>query len=129
MAAPARRTLPLHMMIGSIIETSDDDITMSAEVWAAFDKLHSFMFDRLYFNPIAKNEEKKVDAFISRMFAYFIDTPDKLPPEFRAVYEREGAARAACDYIAGMTDTFAVQMYNELFIPQGWPMVSGIGGM
>ncbi|MBR2406623.1 MAG: deoxyguanosinetriphosphate triphosphohydrolase [Clostridia bacterium] len=125
----ANRNERFNTMIGSIIETSDDDITMSAEVWAAFDKLHSFMFDRLYFNPIAKNEEKKVDAFISRMFAYFIDTPDKLPPEFRAVYEREGAARAACDYIAGMTDTFAVQMYNELFIPQGWPMVSGIGGM
>ena len=118
-----------NTMIGSIIDNSIDDITMADEVWDAFDNLHSFMFDRLYFNPIAKNEEKKVDEFISRLFAYFIAKPDKLPPEFRAVYEQEGAARAACDYIAGMTDTFAVQMYNELFIPQGWPVVSGIRGM
>ncbi len=118
-----------NTMIGSIIDNSEDDITMSAEVWGAFDKLHSFMFERLYFNPVAKNEEKKVDEFISRLFAHFMAKPDSLPPEFRSVYEKEGAARAACDYIAGMTDTFAVQMYNELFIPQGWPVVSGIRGM
>ena len=125
----ATRNERFNTMIGSIVNNSIDDIVMSDEVWEAFDNLHTFMFERLYFNPIAKNEEKKVDEFISRLFAYFIAKPDKLPPEFRAVYEQEGAARAACDYIAGMTDTFAVQMYNELFIPQGWPMVSGIRGM
>lgn len=118
-----------NTMIGSIIDNSEDDIRMSDEVWDAFDRLHTFMFERLYYNPIAKNEEKKVDAFISRLFAYFIASPDKLPSEFRAICDCEGAPRAACDYIAGMTDTFAVQMYNDLFIPQGWPMTSGIGGM
>ena len=125
----ATRNERFNTMIGSIVNNSIDDIVMSDEVWEAFNNLHTFMFERLYFNPIAKNEEKKVDEFISRLFAYFIAKPDKLPPEFRAVCEQEGAARAACDYIAGMTDTFAVQMYNELFIPQGWPMVSGIRGM
>ncbi len=125
----ATRNERFNTMIGSIVNNSTDDIVMSDEVWEAFNNLHTFMFERLYFNPIAKNEEKKVDEFISRLFAYFIAKPDKLPPEFRAVYEQEGAPRAACDYIAGMTDTFAVQMYNELFIPQGWPMVSGIRGM
>ncbi len=125
----ATRNERFNTMIGSIIDNSQDDITMSAEVWEAFDRLHSFMFERLYYNPIAKNEEKKVDAFISRLLAHFIASPDTLPPEFRAVCEKEGAPRAACDYIAGMTDTFAVQMYNDLFIPQGWPMVSGIRGM
>ncbi len=110
------------VMIGSIVENSDDDIAMSPEVQAAFDRLHAFMFERLYYNPIAKNEEKKVDAFIGRMFCYFVEFPDRLPTEFRPILEREGAERAACDYIAGMTDTFAVKMYDDLFIPKGWPI-------
>ena len=125
----ATRNERFNTMIGSIIDNSEDDIVMADEVWEAFDRLHTFMFERLYFNPIAKNDEKKVDAFVSRLFAYYIEKPEALPPEFRAICETEGAPRAACDYIAGMTDTFAVQMYNELFIPQGWPVVSGIRGM
>lgn len=125
----ATRNERFNTMIGSIIDNSEDDIVMADEVWGAFDRLHTFMFERLYFNPIAKNEEKKVDAFVSRLFAYYIGHPETLPPEFRTICETEGAPRAACDYIAGMTDTFAVQMYNELFIPQGWPVVSGIRGM
>lgn len=120
------RNRRFNTMIGSIIDNSTDDIQMSPDVWEAFDRLHSFMFERLYYNPIAKNEEKKVDAFISRLFAYFVDSPDKLPPEFYSICEKEGAPRAACDYIAGMTDTFAVQMYHDLFIPKGWPVESGV---
>ncbi len=120
------RNRRFNTMIGSIIDNSTDDIQMSPDVWEAFDRLHSFMFERLYYNPIAKNEEKKVDAFISRLFGYFVDSPDKLPPEFYSICEKEGAPRAACDYIAGMTDTFAVQMYHDLFIPKGWPVESGV---
>ena len=103
-------------------ENSQDDIVMAPEVQAAFDRLHTFMFERLYYNPIAKNEEKKVDVFISRLFHYFVEHPDRLPVEFHPICQREGAERAACDYIAGMTDTFAVKMYNDLFIPKGWPI-------
>lgn len=115
-----------NTLIASIVENSNDDIQMSAEAQQAFDCLHTFMFERLYYNPIAKNEEKKVDAFISRLFSYFVKSPDKLPPEYHAIWEQVGAPRAACDYIAGMTDTFAVQMYHDLFIPKGWPIESGI---
>ncbi len=116
------RNARFNTMIGSIVENSQDDILMAPEVQAAFDRLHTFMFERLYYNPIAKNEEKKVDVFISRLFHYFVEHPDRLPVEFHPICEREGAERAACDYIAGMTDTFAVQMYNDLFIPKGWPI-------
>lgn len=116
------RKARFNTMIGSIIDNSEDDIVMAPQVWEAFDKLHTFMFERLYYNPIAKNEEKKVDAFVSRLFRYFAESPDRLPPEMQAICEREGAPRAACDYIAGMTDTYAVHVYNDLFIPKGWPV-------
>ena len=111
-----------NAMIGSIVKISGVDIGMAPEVQAAFDRLHAFLFERLYYNPIAKNEEKKVDVFISRMFLHFVEHPEQLPSEFQPICENEGEARAACDYIAGMTDTFAVKMYNDLFIPKGWPI-------
>ncbi len=119
------RDARFNTMIGSIIEFSDEDIGMPPAVWTAFDSLHTFMFERLYRNPIAKNEEKKVDAFIRRLFEYLVKTPDQLPPEYRVIWETESPERAACDYIAGMTDTFAIQMYNDLFVPKGWPVESG----
>ena len=116
------RNARFDTMIGSVVDNSTDDITMSPEVWGAFDRLHTFMFEKVYYNPIAKSEEKKVDEFIGRMFFYFVERPDQLPAEFRPICEREGAMRAACDYIAGMTDTFAIQKYNDLFVPKGWPI-------
>ncbi len=120
------RKARFNTMIGSIIDNSDEDIVMAPPVWEAFDRLHTFMFERLYYNPIAKNEEKKVDEFVSRLFCYFAESPDRLPAEMQPICEAEGAARAACDYIAGMTDTYAVHVYNDLFIPKGWPVESGL---
>ena len=116
------RNARFNTMIGSVVENSTDDITMSSEVWGAFERLHTFMFEKVYYNPVAKSEEKKVDEFIGRMFFYFVEHPDQLPAEFQPICQREGAMRAACDYIAGMTDTFAIQKYNDLFVPKGWPI-------
>ena len=107
-------------LIRSVIENSGEDITLAPDVQAAFDEIHTFMFDRLYLDSIAKNEEKKVDEFIGRLFAHYAGDINRLPEEFQYIAEREGTARAACDYIAGMTDNFALEKYHELFIPRGW---------
>ncbi len=107
-------------LIRSVVENSTDDIMFSPAVKEAFDALHTFMFDRLYLDSIAKNEEKKVGEFISRLYDYYAKDADRLPQEFRLIAERDGVARAACDYIAGMTDNFALEKYHELFIPRGW---------
>ncbi len=109
-------------LIGSVVTNSNDDICMAPDVQDAFDRIHSFMFERLYHDPVAKNEEKKVDAFISRLFTWFCDHTGRLPEEYRAICENENVVRAVCDYIAGMTDNFAIELYNELFIPQSWPV-------
>lgn len=107
-------------LIRSIVENSTDDIVFAPAVQQAFDAIHTFMFDRLYLDSIAKNEEKKVDEFIARLYDYYVKDADRLPEEFRLIAVRDGAERAACDYIAGMTDNFALEKYHELFIPRGW---------
>jgi dGTPase len=115
-----KRPRRFDTLIASVVENSGDDICMAPHIQSAFDRLHAFMFERLYHDPVAKNEEKKVDEFVGRLFAWFCGHPDQLPEEYRVICDREGIARAAGDYIAGMTDNFALEIYHNLFIPKRW---------
>lgn len=114
------RAARFDTLIRSVIENSGDDITLAPDVQEAFDRIHEFMFDRLYLDSIAKNEERKVDEFVGRLFAYYTEDAAHLPEEFQLIAARDGVERAACDYIAGMTDNFALEKYHELFVPRGW---------
>lgn len=115
-----RRTTRIDSLVTAIVENSADDIRMDEETARHFDALHEFMFEALYRNPIAKSEEGKVEGLVERMFAFFLQNPDKLPAEYDGIRECEGTPRAVCDYIAGMTDNYALEIYHTLFIPRGW---------
>ena len=67
-----------------------------------------------------KGEEKKAISMICQMYQFFVDHPDELPNEFISIAWQEGTPRAACDYIAGMTDGFALKTFSDYFIPSGW---------
>ena len=71
-------------------------------------------------NPVAKSEESKVEGILGRLFDYYGAPPEALPEDFRPIAEREGRGRAAVDYISGMTDSYAMEKYGELFIPFAW---------
>ncbi len=114
------RTERFDTLIRSVVENSGDDIRFDPAVQKSFDALHTFMFDRLYLDSIAKDEEKKVDEFICRLYEYYVADAARLPEEFQRIAARDGVGRAAGDYIAGMTDNFALEKYHELFIPRGW---------
>ena len=60
---------------------------------------------------------------LRRLFEYFCENPDGLPDDFQAIRAEEGVSRAVCDYIAGMTDPFAVETFKEIFIPKGWTVL------
>lgn len=116
------RARRFDILIRSVVENSEDDICMAPAIQTAFDRLHAFMFERLYHDPIAKNEEKKVDDFIHRLFARFRECPELLPEEYRRIGKEDGLERAIGDYIAGMTDNYAIEVYNDLFVPKSWPV-------
>ena len=82
--------------------------------------LREFMFEAVYRNPVAKGEESKAQDMLRRLFEYYRKDPDRLPPEFQDIREREGVERAVCDYIAGMTDNYAVEKFSLAFIPVSW---------
>ncbi len=120
MALGETREERLDTLVGSLIENGSDTVGMPPDTARAFGELHEFMEQALYFNPVAKKEESKVEELIARLFAYFRAHPQLLPPEYFEVYRADGAERAACDYIAGMSDHYALAVYRELFIPRGW---------
>ena len=93
---------------------------MSDEVQNAFDSLHDFLFASVYRNPKAKSEETKVDGVIEALYTYFKENPQALPLEYSVIANEEGIDRAVVDYIAGMTDDFAVYKYKEIYIPKSW---------
>ena len=67
--------------------------------------------------------EGKAQDMLLRLFDHYRKEPDQLPEDFQAIRLEEGVDRAVCDYIAGMTDPFAVQKFEEIFIPKGWTVM------
>ncbi len=112
----------IHTMIVDIIENSyaKNGIFKSLAISEATQKLRRFLFDNVYVGSAAKAEETKAKDILRRLFEYFIQNKDKMPDEFIFRAEKDGLERSVCDYIAGMTDNFAVSLYKNLFIPKSW---------
>ena len=116
-----RNSERINSFITDLIENSEGgELKMSPAMQETYEFFHSFMYSDVYTNPVAKSEESKVEGILGRLYDYYVAHPDKLPPEFYAVAERDGLGRAACDYISGMTDGYAMEKYSELFIPFSW---------
>ena len=112
----------IETLTRDIIENSQEgtEIRQSEPVAKAMAELKAFMFQSVYFNPQAKGQEGKAEDMVCTLFDYYMKNTDKLPSEYQDILVREGAQRAVIDYIAGMTDTYAVEKFSELFIPMRW---------
>ena len=110
------------MMICDIIVQSMDKpfVAMSDEVYGAMMSLREFMFERVYIGSIAKKEEQKAQNMVAELYHYFIRHPQKLPGEQQALLEEMDLHRIVCDYIAGMSDRYAIHKFYEIFIPASW---------
>ena len=96
------------------------EIRLSEQVEKALLDLRSFMFERVYRNPVAKGQESKAKDMLQKLYTYYIDHPEALPEDFLPQMSFDGLGRTVCDYIAGMTDKYAVDKFSEFFIPGGW---------
>lgn len=112
----------INTLVENLIACSAGSATlrMEPQVAAAMNDLREFMFARVYKNPVAKGEESKARGILQALYQYYIDRPEELPPDFQTQLDFEGMPRIVCDYIAGMTDKYAIYKYNEIFIPAGW---------
>ncbi len=112
----------INSLISSIIRASDgkDDIIMEEEVFQAMMGLRKYMFENVYLNDYAKNEEKKSFNVIKSLFGLFLEKPELIPEGIRAISCSEDNMIVVRDYIAGMTDRYALSLFERFFVPKSW---------
>lgn len=114
----------LNNLIHDIINNSlgKPEIIMSPDMEQAMQGLRKWMFEHVYKSDIPKAEEGKAQHLIVMLFNYYMEHIDKLPEEFGFLMETRGDSmeRAVCDYIAGMSDSYAIDKFEELFVPKAW---------
>lgn len=114
-----RQSDRIDIMVKDIISTSSksDIIKMSDEVDKVTNKLRDFLFNNVYIGSEAKVEEEKAQKLLERLYFHYYEKPEAMPSEFYERIDEEGKEQAVIDYIAGMTDRYAINQGRELFIP------------
>ncbi len=115
-------------MIHDIVHESMDkpEIRMSPAIQAATDELRAFMFERVYRDSWRALEEEKCDRLLTQLFKYYSEHIGQMPMEYIEIAYLEGQERAVTDFVSGMTDRYAVRLYQQLFMPTAYA-VGGIG--
>lgn len=112
----------INTLVCDMIQSSREEgkIVLTPKVNQALKDLRAFMFERVYRNPIAKGEEGKAKDMLRRLFEFYFTHPDALPADFQPQMSFDGLERTVCDYIAGMTDKYAVDKFHQIFVPISW---------
>lgn len=115
----------IDTMIHDIVETSEgkNDILLSDEISEATNELRDFMFERVYQDAWRSSEEQKCDFVVEQLFRYFSEHPNEMSLEFIESAFKEGVERAVTDYIASMTDRYALRLFGKLFVPSGFGVI------
>jgi dGTPase len=112
----------INTMVSSLIIASTDsnEIKMTQDIYNAMMELKKFLFENVYTNSAAKSEEAKTQDLLISLFQYFKEKPDQMPNFYFNNIEKEGLERSVCDFVSGMTDRYAIDLYEKIFIPKVW---------
>lgn len=115
----------IDTMITDIVRESagQPHLRMSSPVQQASDELRSFLFDHVYLDEWRQSEEEKCDHVLVSLFEYFMEHPGKMPLEYVQISYRDGTERAVTDFLACMSDRYAIRTYQNLFIPVSFPVI------
>ena len=111
----------ISTLIQDLVDNSGaKGLAFSPLVGEAYEALHDFMYSTVYVDKDAKREEQKVEKVIAELYERMLEDPGLLPDGFLQIAYQEGADRAVTDYISGMSDEFAIRMFEDLFVPKKW---------
>ncbi len=115
----------IDTMISDIVRESQGQahLKMSDEVQQASDELRKFLFDHVYMDEWRKKEEERCDHVIISLFNYYMEHPNQMPLEYVQIAYRDGTERAVTDFLACMTDRYAIRTYQNLFVPVSFPVI------
>ena len=112
----------INNMVSSVIIASTDinNILMTDEIGQATMELRSFLFKNVYHNKTAKGEEDKAIEMLRILYEHFVKHPQEMPEIYRKNLENEGVERCVCDFVSGMSDRYAIDLFRELYVPSMW---------
>ena len=113
----------INTLITDLVKNSMDQpvISMSPQIYEVMNELRDYMFQNIYhIKSSAKTEELKAEGIIRNLFAAYCRDPLLLPQNMQPALKEYGVEQAVCDYIAGMSDRYALKEYQKLFIPRSW---------
>jgi dGTPase len=110
----------INTLVTDLVRESDgsEEVRLSEPVLGALDQMRDFLFQRVYMRAEARDEQRKAVELVRSLFSYYLEHPKAVPAEYRAT--SDDLPTQVADYIAGMTDRFALRAYEQLFLPQGW---------
>ena len=116
----------INYLVTDAINCSDGmtEIKQSPEAFEAMDALRTWMFGNVYKSPNVKQEKelRRIKTLIETLYQYYHERPQELPHENLDLLEQDGIDEVVKDYIAGMTDRYAIKLYTDLFVPTGWKL-------
>ena len=115
----------IDTMIRDVIGASADvnAVQMTPNIQAATDDLRAFLFARVYQDEWRKAEEEKCDFVLEQLFGYYMKHPSEMSVEYIESAYREGVERSVTDYIASMTDRYAMRLFSRLFVPEAFSVL------
>ena len=110
----------IDTLVADLVAVSDDrdEIVLSPAVFGALDSLRDFMFSEVYLRESARGDHERATRLIRDLFAYFLEHPGEMPPEYHGA--PGDLPTHVADHISGMTDRYAIRTYERLFLPRGW---------
>ena len=117
-----RHSSRINTLVAALIESSLDSpkISMKKEVEEAMLALRQFLFNNVYRNPVVNMEDEKAKQLLIQLFEYYKENPEEMPMSYKQNIERDGVDRCVCDFIAGMTDRYAIRTFESIFLPEVW---------
>lgn len=110
--------------VRSLVQNSRGaDIRFDSTVEKAYNDILGHLYGTLYRDPVVKSEQNKCINIIKQLYLYYMEDSRRIPPEYAVIADSEGLERAVCDYISGMSDDYAINRFNELFIPKHWSKI------
>lgn len=121
----AHHSQRINTLINDVIAHSQNKnkIAMSPTIEDAMLKLRAFMFEHVYDSTYKKDEEEKAGHIVTEMYHFFIKNPHKMPDDYKPLLNHYEIERVVCDYIASMSDSYAIRLFADLFVPKGWTVM------
>ncbi|HHW17779.1 MAG TPA: deoxyguanosinetriphosphate triphosphohydrolase [Firmicutes bacterium] len=109
----------INTLVTDVIENSflKEEVGFTEDCLRALDILRNFLFERVYIGSIAKREEDKAKGIVEALYTHYCSHPEEIVMESN---KEEEPSRRACDYVAGMTDRYAITQYKKVFVPRSW---------